>query len=471
MPELHVLVLAAGKGTRMKSALPKVLHRLSGRPIVEYVLRAAAALEPSTVTMVVGHQSDALTRGLSGRPDLQLVVQEPQLGTAHAVLQAESVLGGRTGTLVLLYADVPLLRGETLQALVCAHQQERAAATVLTAHVERPYGYGRIVRTNGQITRIVEERDATPAERAIREINSGVYAFDLEPLFPALRSVASQNRQGEYYLTDLVAIYRRRKLAVGTVLVTHPDQIRGINSRTELAEAGALVRQQKNEELMAAGVTIVDPATTYVEPDVVIGPDTVLHPNVYLEGQTRIGAACEIHSGVRIVDSTLGDRVTVNNYTVVTGATVASEVRLGPFAHLRPGSEVGEAAHIGNFVELKKTSFGAGSKASHLSYLGDATIGAGVNIGAGTITCNYDGRVKHPTVVEDGAFIGSDSQLVAPVRVGRGAYVAAGSSIVEDVPAGALGIARGRQANIAGWVERKRGGAGPGGDDPGGERV
>ena len=464
-------MLAAGKGTRMKSALPKVLHRISGRPIVQYVLGAAAALEPSTVTMVVGHQSDALTRGLSGRPDLQFVVQEPQLGTAHAVLQAESVLGGRAGTLVLLYADVPLLRGETLRALVRAHQQERAAATVLTAHVERPYGYGRIVRTNGQITRIVEERDATAAERAIREINSGVYAFDLEPLFPALRSVASQNAQGEYYLTDLVAIYRRRKLAVATVLVTNPDEIRGINSRTELAEVGALVRQQKNEELMAAGVTIVDPATTYVEPDVVVGPDTVLHPNVHLEGQTRIGAACEIHSGVRIVDSTLGDRVTVNNYTVVTGATVASEVRLGPFAHLRPGSEVGEAAHIGNFVELKKTAFGAGSKASHLSYLGDATIGAGVNIGAGTITCNYDGRVKHATVVEDGAFIGSDSQLVAPVRVGKGAYVAAGSSIVEDVPAGALGIARGRQANIAGWVERKRGGAGQGDEGPGGERV
>ena len=444
-------MLAAGKGTRMKSALPKVLHRISGRPIVQYVLGAAAALEPSTITMVVGHQSDALTRGLSGRPDLQFVVQEPQLGTAHAVLQAESVLGGRAGTLVLLYADVPLLRGETLRALVRAHQQERAAATVLTAHVERPYGYGRIVRTNGQITRIVEERDATPAERAIREINSGVYAFDLEPLFPALRSVASQNAQGEYYLTDLVAIYRRRKLAVATVLVTNPDEIRGINSRTELAEVGALVRQQKNEELMAAGVTIVDPATTYVEPDVVVGPDTVLHPNVHLEGQTRIGAACEIHSGVRIVDSTLGDRVTVNNYTVVTGATVASEVRLGPFAHLRPGSEVGEAAHIGNFVELKKTAFGAGSKASHLSYLGDATIGAGVNIGAGTITCNYDGRVKHATVVEDGAFIGSDSQLVAPVTVGAGATIGAGSTITRDAPEGKLTLERSKQATIEGW--------------------
>ena len=336
------------------------------------------------------------------------------------------------------------------------HQAQAAAATVLTAVLERPYGYGRIVRSQGQVARIVEERDASPAERAIREINAGVYAFDLEPLFPALRSVASQNAQGEYYLTDLVAIYRRRRLVVASQTVADATEIRGINSRTELAEVGALVRQKKNEELMAAGVTLVDPATTYVDPDVVVGADTVIHPNVYLEGQTRVGAACEIHAGVRIVDSTLGDRVTILNYTVITDSTVGSEVRLGPFAHLRPGSEVGAAAHVGNFVELKKTALGAGSKASHLTYLGDATIGEGVNIGAGTITCNYDGVHKHPTIIEDGAFIGSDSQLVAPVRVGKGAYVAAGSSIVEDVPAGSLGIARGRQANVEGWVERKK---------------
>ena len=456
MSNLHVVVLAAGKGTRMRSELPKVLHEISGQPLLEYVLRAAGALKPTSVTVVVGHKAEHLQAQLGGRPGLRFAVQEPQLGTAHAVLQTEPLLSGATGTMLVLSGDVPLLSTSTLQALLDVHQGEKAAATVLTAILERPYGYGRIVRSGGQVARIVEERDASPAERGIRETNAGVYAFDLEPLFPALRSVASQNAQGEYYLTDLVAIYRRRRLVVASETVANAAEIRGINSRTELAEVGALVRQKKNEELMAAGVTLVDPATTYVDPDVIVGADTVIHPNVYLEGQTRVGVACEIHAGARVVDSTLGDRVTVLNYTVITDSVVGSEVRLGPFAHLRPGSEVGAAAHVGNFVELKKTMLGAGSKASHLTYLGDATIGEGVNIGAGTITCNYDGVHKHPTIVEDGAFIGSDSQLVAPVRVGKGAYVAAGSSIVSDVPAGSLGIARSRQSNVEGWVQRKK---------------
>jgi bifunctional UDP-N-acetylglucosamine pyrophosphorylase / glucosamine-1-phosphate N-acetyltransferase len=456
MNDLHVVVLAAGKGTRMKSDLPKVLHEISGQPLLEHVLRAADGLTPASVTVVVGHRAEYLRSRLDGRRGVQFAVQEPQLGTAHAVLQAEALLTGQTGTVLLLSGDVPLLSTATLHGLLQVHLAERATATVLTALLERPYGYGRIIRSQGQVARIVEERDASPAERALREINAGVYAFDLEPLFPALRSVASQNAQGEFYLTDLVAIYRRRRLVVASRTVADPAEIRGINSRTELAEVGALVRQKKNEELMAAGVTLVDPATTYVDSDVVVGADTVIHPNVYLEGQTRVGAACEIHAGVRIVDSTLGDRVTVLNYTVMTDSIVDSEVRLGPFAHLRPGSRVGAAAHVGNFVELKKTAFGAGSKASHLTYLGDATIGEGVTIGAGTITCNYDGVHKHPTIIEDGAFIGSDSQLVAPVRVGQGAYVAAGSSIVKDVPPGSLGIARSRQANVEGWVERKK---------------
>jgi bifunctional UDP-N-acetylglucosamine pyrophosphorylase / glucosamine-1-phosphate N-acetyltransferase len=456
MSDLHIVILAAGKGTRMKSALPKVLHQISGRPLLEYVFRAAAPLGPASTTVVVGHHGESIERAYAGYPGVGFVRQEPQLGTGHAVLQTEPVLGEATGTLLLLSGDVPLLSSATLEVLVATHQAEQAAATVLTATVERPYGYGRIVRVNDGIARIVEERDASPAERQIREINSGVYAFDLEPLFPALKSIAAQNAQGEYYLPDLVAIYRRRRLPVATVPVEDAREIRGVNSRTELAEVGGIVRQQKNEELMAAGVTIVDPATTYVDSDVLVGADTVIHPNVYLEGQTQIGVACEIHSGARIVDSTIGDRVLINNYTVITGSRVASDARVGPFAHIRPESDVRTGAHVGNFVELKKTVFGEGSKASHLSYLGDATVGANVNVGAGTITCNYDGVRKHPTVIEDGAFIGSDSQLVAPVRVGEGAYVAAGSSIVADVPAGALGIARGRQANIEGWAERKK---------------
>jgi bifunctional UDP-N-acetylglucosamine pyrophosphorylase/glucosamine-1-phosphate N-acetyltransferase len=367
------------------------------------------------------------------------------------------VLGGRRGTLILLSGDVPLLKPGTIGRLAEHHAGTSATATVVTAVVDRPYGYGRIVRADGRIVRIVEERDASPAERQIKEINSGIYAFDLAPLYDALRGIASQNAQGEFYLTDLVGIYNRRKLPVETLTIEDPQEIRGINSRTELAEVSRVVRQQKNEELMAAGVTLIDPASTYIGPDVEIGPDTVIHPGVIIEGRTRIGAASEIQGHVRISDSEIGDRVEINNFCLIIGSQVADGASVGPFAHLRPGNVVGEGAKIGNFVELKKTSLGPGSKASHLSYLGDATIGANVNVGAGTITCNYDGTTKSQTVIEDGAFIGSDSQLIAPVRIGKGAYVAAGSSVTEDVPEGALGIARSRQVNVAGWVDRKKG--------------
>jgi bifunctional UDP-N-acetylglucosamine pyrophosphorylase/glucosamine-1-phosphate N-acetyltransferase len=356
----------------------------------------------------------------------------------------------------LLSGDVPLLSTSTLQRLVAAHCGAAAAATVVTATVERPFGYGRIVRVDGEVARIVEERDASPTERQIREINSGIYAFDMSPLFESLSGIASQNAQGEYYLTDLIAIYRRRKLVVKSFVVGDPQEVRGINSRTELAEVSKLVRQQKNEELMAAGVTLVDPAATYIDPDVEIGADTVIHPGVIIEGRTRIGAACEIHSHVTITDCEIGDNVTIKSFSLMTSSRIDAGASIGPFAHLRPETLVGEGAKIGNFVELKKTTLGAHSKANHLSYLGNATIGTNVNVGAGTITCNYDGEHKHETVIEDGAFIGSDSQLIAPVRVGKGAYVAAGSSITQDVPAGALGIARGRQAVVDGWVERRK---------------
>ena len=457
--DTHVVILAAGQGTRMKSRIPKVLHQVAGRPMLERVLRTADSVHPATVTLIVGHRADAIREYLAARPGIEFASQEPQLGTAHALQQAEQLLRGRNGTLVLLSGDVPMLSATTLERLLDTHRGAGAAATVVTATVERPYGYGRIVRKDGRIARIVEERDASAAQRQIKEINSGIYAFDLEPLWDALRGIASGNAQGEFYLTDLVAIYRRRKLPVETLLVDNPAEIRGINSRTELAEVSRLVRQTKNEELMAAGVTLIDPATTYIDPDVEVGPDTVIHPGVVLEGQTRIGSACEIRGSVRIADSTLGDRVTVNNFCLIVGAQVADGVSVGPFAHLRPETVVSEGARIGNFVELKKTSLGAGSKVNHLSYLGDATVGSHVNVGAGTITCNYDGEKKHQTVIEDGAFIGSDTQLIAPVRVGKGAYVGAGSSITQDVPAGALGIARGKQTNIEGWVERKKGAA------------
>jgi bifunctional UDP-N-acetylglucosamine pyrophosphorylase/glucosamine-1-phosphate N-acetyltransferase len=454
MSDLHVVILAAGKGRRMHSRVAKVLHRVGGRTLVGHALGAARALEATSLTVVVGHLAEQVTAALEGEPGVRFVRQAEQLGTAHALLQTAPLFDGVTGRLLLLSGDVPLLRPETLRRLLEAHAAAGAAATVLTAMATRPYGYGRIVRSGGRIARIVEERDASAAERKIKEINAGVYVFELAPLFPAMRKIAASNAQGEYYLTDLVGLYRRRHLAVETVVLEDTTEIRGINSRIELAEVAALVRQGKNEELMGRGVTIVDPATTYIEQDVEVGADTVIHPGVHLEGRTRVGAACEIHSGVRIVDSTIGDRVVVNNYCVITESTVATAARVGPFAHIRPGSEVGHDARVGNFVELKKTVLGEGSKANHLAYLGDATIGDHVNVGAGTITCNYDGVRKNQTVIEDGAFIGSDSQLVAPVRVGAGAYVAAGSSITKDVPPGALAIARARQENKEGYADK-----------------
>jgi bifunctional UDP-N-acetylglucosamine pyrophosphorylase / glucosamine-1-phosphate N-acetyltransferase len=452
---LHIAILAAGKGTRMNSARPKVLHRVAGLPMIEYVLGAAASLGARTTALVVGYQAEMVKAALSNETGLTFVVQEPQLGTAHALLMTEPVFSNATGTLVLLSGDVPLLAPATLKALVDRHETSRAAVTVLTAVVDQPGGYGRIVRSGEQIDRIVEDKDATAAERQIREINSGIYAFALEGLFDAVRLVAAENAQREYYLPDLVGICRRRGLGVETVTVANPEEIRGINSCAELAAVGRILRGQKAAQLMAAGVSVEDPATAYIDHTVTIGADTILHPGVFIEGRTTIGSGCEIHSGVRIVDSQIGERAVVLNHCVITGARVESDARIGPFAHLRPGAEVRERARVGNFVELKKATLGAASKVMHLSYLGDATIGSDVNIGAGTIICNYDGEKKHRTIIGDGAFIGSDTQLIAPVTVGKGAYVGSGSTIREDVPPGALAVSAGKQRNIDGWAEKR----------------
>ena len=453
--DVHIVILAAGKGTRMKSALAKVLHRVAGLPMIDYVLATAAIVRPKSQTVVVGHQALIVQASLAGHGGLTFVVQEPQLGTAHALLTTEPALRNAKGTLVLLSGDVPLLARKTLETLVGHHEATKAAATIVTAVVDDPHGYGRIVRTGERIARIVEERDTSSAEREIREINSGIYAFALEGLFDAVRSIAAQNAQREYYLPDLVAIYRQRGLGVETVTVSDADEIRGINSRRELAEVSRIVRQQKAEDLMAAGVTIEDPATAYIDRDVTIGPDTVIRPGVSIEGHTTIGSGCEIHSGARIVDSTIGDRVTVFNHCIITNSRLGDDAHVGPFAHLRNDADVREHARVGNFVELKKTVLGPGSKSMHLAYLGDTTIGSKVNIGAGTITCNYDGVRKNPTIIEDGAFIGSDTQLIAPVTVGKGAYVGSGTTIRENVPAGALAVSAGKQRNIEGWVDKK----------------
>jgi bifunctional UDP-N-acetylglucosamine pyrophosphorylase/glucosamine-1-phosphate N-acetyltransferase len=454
--DLHIVILAAGKGTRMKSALPKVLHRVAGLPMIEHVLATADTLRPTSITVVIGHEADALRQALAGRSNVGLVVQEPQLGTAHALLTTAEALRGAKGTLILLSGDVPMLTADTLKALVERHRSANAAATVVTAVVSDPKGYGRIVRSGEQIDRIVEDRDATPGQRAIDEINSGIYAFALDGLFDAVRSIAADNAQREYYLPDLVAVYRGQGRPVETIRVARSDEIRGINSRSELAAVSHIVRSEKNAELMALGVTIEDPATTYIDRDVTVGADTVIHPGVSLEGQTIIGRGCEIHSGVRVVNSQIGDGVIINNHCVITDVCVANEATLGPFAHLHHGTDIREKTRVGNFVEMKKTVLGAGSKAAHLAYLGDATIGTKVNIGAGTITCNYDGEQKRPTTIEDGAFIGSDSQLLAPVTVGKGAYVASGTTVRENVPAGALAVSGGKQRNIEGWADERR---------------
>ncbi|MBA3948541.1 MAG: bifunctional UDP-N-acetylglucosamine diphosphorylase/glucosamine-1-phosphate N-acetyltransferase GlmU [Acidobacteria bacterium] len=462
MRPLHIVILAAGKGTRMKSDRSKVLHRMAGRTLIDHVLDVTAPLEPASVTVIIGHQAENVKHALSARA-CQFVLQEPQIGTGHALLQAEATLAGAEGDVLLLSGDVPLLQSETIAGLLEAHRQAGAAATVLTADVDPPDGYGRIVRdASGRMTRIVEHRDATDEERKIREINSGIYVFDLAPtggpggLFAALRRIGSSNAQGEYYLPDLIALYTAQGLTVATMTLPNGDEIKGVNSRIELAALSRDMRLRKCDDLMRAGVTIEDPATTYIDATVEVAPDTTIHPNVSLQGHTRIGARCEIHSGSRLSNATVADDVLIRDYSIVLDSSIDANATIGPFAHIRPGSSVGPDAHVGNFVELKKTSMGPGAKANHLAYLGDATIGARVNVGAGTITCNYDGVDKHQTVIEDGAFIGSDTQLVAPVRIGSGAYVAAGSSIVEDVPAGALAVTRGRQINKEGWAAKKK---------------
>ena len=455
--KVHVVVLAAGKGTRMKSVRPKVLHLLAGRSVLDHVLGAVAPLGAESTTLVVGHGGDEVRAALASKPQLQFVSQSPLLGTGHALMQAEPLLRGKTGTVLLLHANVPLISTTTLNRLVERHRSTRAAMTLLTSTVEDPYGYERVVRdAQGQLTRIVEEREASGDEQSVREVSSGIYCFDLVPLLELLTAIAADAPQGEYYLTDLVPLCRRRSLKVETLQLNSAAELRGVTTRVDLAELTAILRARKNRELMLGGVTIEDPSATYVDMDVSVGADTVIGPGVLLEGRTSVGERCRIHAGSRLTNATLGNGIIVLDRSIIIDSRVASNARIGPFAHIRPDSDVAEDAHVGNFVELKKTRLGRRSKANHLAYLGDAVIGDDVNVGAGTITCNYDGVNKHKTVIEDGVFIGSDSQLIAPVTIGKGAYVGAGSSITEDVAPDALAVARGRQTTKAGWAAARR---------------
>jgi bifunctional UDP-N-acetylglucosamine pyrophosphorylase / glucosamine-1-phosphate N-acetyltransferase len=448
------ILLAAGDSKRMRSARPKVLHRLCGRPLIDYPLRLARALG-GRIVLVVGRGGEEVRAALGADPAITFVEQKERLGTGHAVLQCRDAVEGHTGPLLVLPGDGPLLAEATVRRLVEHHRATGAAATLLTAEVQDPTGYGRVIRDRGRPVAIVEHRDATPAQRAIREIGTSVYCFDPGRLWSALGRVTPRNDQGEHYLTDAIAL-----LAAGArveaVAAGDPDECLGINDRKQLAAIGRVLRGRILDRLMAEGVTVLDPATTYVDDTVEIGPDTVLYPHVILEGATRIGGECVIGAGCHVSDTHLGERVTLKPYCVLTEAVVEDEAQLGPFCHLRPASQVGRGAKIGNFVELKKSRIGRGAKVPHLSYVGDAAVGAGANIGAGTITCNYDGVAKHETVIEEGAFIGTNSSLVAPITIGAGAYVGAGSVITKSVPPGALAVARGRQEMRAGWAARRR---------------
>ncbi len=451
VPDLTFVVLAAGEGKRMRSRHPKVLHRLCGRPLVGYPLRVARALA-DRIVLVIGRDADGVRR-VAGA-GIEFVEQSERLGTGHALLQARPACGD--GTIVVLPGDSPLLSEATLTRLIQHHAKKGAAATLLTAVVDRPAGYGRVLRQHGRVHGIVEDGDATDDQKKIREINTSVYCFDARQLWPALASVSANNEQGEYYLTDVIGILGRAGARVEAVTTSDPVECLGVNDRKQLAALAAIQRHRILDRLMAEGVTVIDPAATYVDDTVAIGPDTVLHPNVTLEGDTVLGAECVVGAGTQIAASRLGDRVTVKPYCVLTEAVVEDGAALGPFCHLRPDSHVGPKAKIGNFVELKKAKIGRGSKVPHLSYVGDATVGDEVNIGAGTITCNYDGVHKHQTRIGDGAFVGTNSSLVAPLTIGEGAYVGAGSTITKDVPPGALAVGRGRQIIKEGWAQRRK---------------
>ena len=453
-----VVVLAAGEGTRMRSATtPKVLHPLCGRSMLGHVVRAARGLDPEHLVVVVGHAREQVTAALAELdPAARAVVQEQQHGTGHAVRVALEALGPLTGTVVVVPGDAPLLTTATLQALVQRHAEQGAATTLLTAVLDDPTGYGRVVRdADGAVTAVVEHKDADEPTRAVREVATSVYAFDGAALAEALRSLTTDNAQGEEYLTDVVGLHRAAGLGVAAEVAVVAGETMGVNDRVQLSQAARLLRDRLVEQHQRAGVTVVDPLTTWVDVDVELAPDVVLQPGCQLHGATRVASAAVVGPDTTLTDCEVGEGARVVR-THATGAVIGAAAEVGPFTYLRPGTRLGAASKAGAFVEIKASEVGEGSKVPHLSYVGDATIGTGSNIGAATVFVNYDGRAKHRTTVGDGVRIGSDTMLVAPLTVGDGAYTAAGSVITQDVPAGSLGVGRARQRNIEGWVARMR---------------
>ncbi|RPI38238.1 MAG: UDP-N-acetylglucosamine diphosphorylase/glucosamine-1-phosphate N-acetyltransferase [Nitrospiraceae bacterium] len=449
------VILAAGLGKRMNSSLPKVLHKTCGIPMLQSVIDTARKLKCGKIVVVTGRHGDLIEKTLA-TPDVTYVLQKEPKGTGHALLCAREALHGLHGVLLVLNGDTPLVNAETIKKFLKQHAGNKSGVSVLSFIAENPDDYGRIVRdASGQVLAIVEQKDADASQRGIREVNSGVYAIN-QDLLHLLDDIQINRKKGEYYLTDIIALSARKGIKTTALCVGIEREFMGVNTKQELYRASRIMEKSIIEKWIEKGVNILDAGSVFIHPHAVIGPETTLYPNVYIDGATRIGRGVTIYPNVRISQSRISDRAVIKDSTVIEESVVKAGATVGPFAHLRPGSEVGADAKIGNFVELKKAVIGTGAKASHLSYLGDARIGKGVNIGAGTITCNYDGRKKSLTVVEEGVFVGSDSQLVAPVRIGRGAYIGAGSTITKDVPPHALAVSRVEQRNIKDWAKKRR---------------
>lgn len=453
MSEVVSLILAAGKGTRMKSAIPKVLHKVGGQPMIQHVLNVAKDIGAKRNIAIIGFGSEAVQEYL--KEQAEYVVQKEQLGTGHAVMQAKSVLSDFTGTVLVLCGDVPLLESTEIGYMLKLHHLNGATGTILTAIVPDPTGYGRIIRNaNNEIIKIVEQKDASIQELSVNEINTGIYCFQSQELLKALDSITCKNSQGEYYLTDVIDIFVKQNKTVLAAPVKDYRYTMGINSRVQLAEAEVLMRQRKLNELMISGVTVMDPGSTFIDNNVSIGTDTVIYPFTWLEGNTVIGNECSIGPNVRLTNTVIGDHAVVH-FTYGHDCILENDVTVGPYVHLRPNTVLHTGVKVGNFVEIKNSLIGKNSKVPHLSYVGDTDMGSGVNIGSGTITVNYDGKNKHRTNIEDDAFIGCNANLIAPVTVGKGAYVAAGSTITKNIPPSALGVARARQSNFEGWAEKR----------------
>ena len=450
--------MAAGKGTRLKSQFPKVLHEVGGKPLLEHVIRAAVRVVPAQdVFAIVGHEADRVREALK-HTGVNFVLQAEQRGTGHALMVAREALSGYDHVIVLS-GDAPMMTAGTIEKLLDFHLNEHSAMTLLSADLDNPTGYGRVLRkrpVSAEVRAIVEEKATSPSQKKIREINSGFYVFAVDDLYGNIGQLSTDNAHAEYYLTDMAQVLGKKRRPVVVWKTPHPGEVLGGNTRAELADIDQQMRLAKCRQLMAEGVTIFYPATCVIDADVAIAPDTVIEPYVQLLGNTKIGNGCRVRSYCVLLNSEIGDGVVVRPGCIMEDAHIGARAVIGPYSHLRPGSEIGEGAHVGNFVETKKIKLGVGSKANHLTYLGDAEIGSGVNIGAGTITCNYDGVHKHKTVIDDGAFIGSDSTLVAPVRIGKGAYIGAGSCITDDVPDESLAIGRGRQIVKEGWAREKK---------------